>query len=100
MLTGAVKQHFQDCISSFMGTVTLPYLSRLEKKLAEHFKFREFGQLHQGSFLEFLVKNMQVCVDIQCGALRSRTFGINKKKEHDYVEEMGFKKMYRKEVMY
>lgn len=60
--TDAVKQHFQDCVSSFTGTVTLQYLSRLEKKLAKHFKFMEFGQLHQGSFLDFLVKNMQVCL--------------------------------------
>lgn len=61
--TDAVKQYFQVCVSSFMGTVTLPYLRRLEKKLAEHFKFREFGQLQQGTFIEFLDKNMQVCPD-------------------------------------
>lgn len=61
--TDSVRQYFQDCVSSFTGTVTLPYLSRLEKKIAENFKFREFGQLHQGSFLEFLVKNVQVCPD-------------------------------------
>lgn len=59
-MTDAVKQYFLDTVSKFMGTVSLSYLNRLETKIAKHFRFTEFSQLHQGSFFEFLVKNMQV----------------------------------------
>uniref|UniRef100_A0A3B4E8Y0 Wu:fj29h11 n=1 Tax=Pygocentrus nattereri TaxID=42514 RepID=A0A3B4E8Y0_PYGNA len=59
----AVKQYFKECMSNFIGTVTLPYLCRLEKKVVEHFKFKEFRQLQQGSFLEFLLKNTQASTD-------------------------------------
>ncbi|XP_048869160.1 uncharacterized protein wu:fj29h11 isoform X2 [Brienomyrus brachyistius] len=56
----AVKLYFQECISSLRGLLSLAFLSRLEKKLVEYFKFREFAQLKQGTFLEFLVKHAQV----------------------------------------
>ncbi|KAJ8413728.1 hypothetical protein AAFF_G00082350 [Aldrovandia affinis] len=52
----AVKQYLQESLSSFSGLLSLPYVSRLEKKVAEHFKCGQFGQLEQGTFLEFLVK--------------------------------------------
>ncbi|XP_060795619.1 uncharacterized protein wu:fj29h11 isoform X3 [Neoarius graeffei] len=85
----AVKQYFQNCVSSFTGTVTLRYLSRLEKKLADNFKFREFGQLQQGSFLEFLVKNMQILQDAAGGAVAIdnqdiRAYGFRPSKQDVY----------------
>uniref|UniRef100_A0A4W4ERA0 HTH OST-type domain-containing protein n=1 Tax=Electrophorus electricus TaxID=8005 RepID=A0A4W4ERA0_ELEEL len=54
-----VRQYFQECLSAIIGTVSLASLCRLEKKVTEHFCFREFRQLQLGSFLEFLVKDMQ-----------------------------------------
>ncbi|XP_058262273.1 uncharacterized protein wu:fj29h11 isoform X2 [Hemibagrus wyckioides] len=92
----AVKQYFQECVSSFMGTVTLPYLSRLEKKLADHFKFREFGQLHQGSFLEFLVKNMQILKDAAGGAvaignqdIHANIFRPSQQDVYEFIKQCG-----------
>ncbi|MCI4384121.1 hypothetical protein PGIGA_G00034980 [Pangasianodon gigas] len=92
----AVKQYFQDCVSRVMGTVTLPYLSRLEKKMAEHFKFKEFGQLHQGSFLEFLVKNMQILQDAAGGAVaignqdvRAYGFRPSQQDVYEFIKQCG-----------
>nr|XP_023686990.1 uncharacterized protein LOC111853852 isoform X2 [Paramormyrops kingsleyae] len=56
----AVKLYFQESFSSLRGVLSLALLSRQEKKLVDHFKFREFTQLKQGTFLEFLVKHAQV----------------------------------------
>ncbi|XP_060717612.1 uncharacterized protein wu:fj29h11 [Tachysurus vachellii] len=92
----AVKQHFQDCVSSFMGTVTLQYLSRLEKKLAKHFKFMEFGQLHQGSFLDFLVKNTQILQDAAGGVvaignqdIRANGFRPRQQDVYEFIKQCG-----------
>ncbi|GAA6104789.1 protein NO VEIN [Tachysurus ichikawai] len=92
----AVKQHFQDCVSSFTGTVTLQYLSRLEKKLAKHFKFMEFGQLHQGSFLDFLVKNMQILQDAAGGVvaignqdIRANGFRPSQQDVYEFIKQCG-----------
>ncbi|XP_053367661.1 uncharacterized protein wu:fj29h11 isoform X2 [Clarias gariepinus] len=92
----AVKQYFKDCVSSVMGTVTLPYLGRLEKKMADHFKFKEFGQLHQGSFLEFLVKNMQILQDAAGGAVaignhdtQASGFRPNKQDVYEFIKQCG-----------
>ncbi|XP_053540833.1 uncharacterized protein wu:fj29h11 isoform X2 [Ictalurus punctatus] len=92
----AVKQYFQVCVSSFMGTVTLPYLRRLEKKLAEHFKFREFGQLQQGSFIEFLDKNMQILQDAAGGTIaignhdvRANGFRPSQQDVYEFIKQCG-----------
>uniref|UniRef100_A0A3B3RWP0 Wu:fj29h11 n=1 Tax=Paramormyrops kingsleyae TaxID=1676925 RepID=A0A3B3RWP0_9TELE len=59
-MLSAVKLYFQESFSSLRGVLSLALLSRQEKKLVDHFKFREFTQLKQGTFLEFLVKHAQV----------------------------------------
>uniref|UniRef100_A0A3B1JM69 Wu:fj29h11 n=1 Tax=Astyanax mexicanus TaxID=7994 RepID=A0A3B1JM69_ASTMX len=92
----AVKQYFRECVSSFIGTVTLPYLCRLEKKVAEHFKFKEFRQLQQGSFLEFLIKNSQVLQDAAGGTvaisnqdLRSCGFRPSQQDVYEFIKQCG-----------
>ncbi|XP_046709697.1 protein NO VEIN-like isoform X1 [Silurus meridionalis] len=92
----AVKQYFQNCISTVMGALTLPYLSRLEKKMAEHFKFKEFPQLYQGSFLEFLVKNLQILQDAAGGAVaignqdfRAYGFRPSQQDVYDFIKQCG-----------
>ncbi|XP_061088728.1 uncharacterized protein wu:fj29h11 isoform X2 [Conger conger] len=52
----AVKQCLHDIMASFSGVLSLPYMSRLEKKVSEHFRVSQFTQLQQGTFLEFLLK--------------------------------------------
>ncbi|TSK14591.1 Sacsin [Bagarius yarrelli] len=92
----AVKQYFLDTVSSFMGTVTLSYLNRLERTIAKHFRFKEFSQLHQGSFLEFLVKNMQVLQDAAGGAVaianqevRANGFRPSKQDVYEFIKQCG-----------
>ncbi|KAJ8246365.1 hypothetical protein GJAV_G00266920 [Gymnothorax javanicus] len=52
----AVMKYLQECMVHMHGVPSLPYMSRLEKKVTEHFGFGQFSQLAQGTFLEFLVK--------------------------------------------
>ncbi|XP_072524200.1 uncharacterized protein [Salminus brasiliensis] len=92
----AVKQYFQECVTSFIGTVTLPYLCRLEKKVTEHFKFKEFRQLQQGSFLEFLIKNSQVLQDSAGGTVaignqdfRACGFRPSQQDVYEFIKQCG-----------
>ncbi|XP_017542150.1 protein NO VEIN isoform X3 [Pygocentrus nattereri] len=92
----AVKQYFKECMSNFIGTVTLPYLCRLEKKVVEHFKFKEFRQLQQGSFLEFLLKNTQVLQDATGGIVainnqdvRACGFRPNQQDVYEFIKQCG-----------
>ncbi|XP_066520431.1 uncharacterized protein wu:fj29h11 isoform X2 [Hoplias malabaricus] len=92
----AVKLYFQECVSRFIGTVTLSYLCRLEKKVAEHFKFKEFQQLQKGSFLEFLLKNSQVLQDAAGGAvaisnqeLRTCGFRPSQQDVYEFIKQCG-----------
>ncbi|XP_076856187.1 uncharacterized protein LOC143510575 isoform X2 [Brachyhypopomus gauderio] len=64
-----VRLYFQECVSAIIGTVSLASLCRLEKKVTEHFRFREFHQLQLGTFLEFLVKNTQFLQEAVGGAM-------------------------------
>ncbi|XP_051958401.1 uncharacterized protein wu:fj29h11 isoform X1 [Xyrauchen texanus] len=64
-----VKNYFQDCVSNFKTTPTLAYLRMLEKKIAEHFRFKDFTQLRQGTFFDFIFKNKKVLQEAAGGAI-------------------------------
>ncbi|XP_051530357.1 uncharacterized protein LOC127427065 isoform X2 [Myxocyprinus asiaticus] len=64
-----VKSYFQECVSNFKTTPTLAYLCMLEKKIAEHFRFKDFSQLRQGTFFDFIVKNKKVLQEAAGGAI-------------------------------
>lgn len=57
-----VNSYFQERVANFNSTPTLAQLRVLEKRIAEHFNFKDFSQLQQGTYLEFIVKNKKVCV--------------------------------------
>lgn len=59
-----VLQLFQERMARQRGVPTLGYLSDLEKKMAEHFKVKDFPRLAQGNFLEFLVKHSEASHNI------------------------------------
>lgn len=59
--TAEVKSCFQECVANFKNTPTLAFLRSLEKKIVDHFKFKDFSQLQQGTFLDFIVQNKKVC---------------------------------------
>lgn len=42
------------------SAVTLAHIASMEKKVSEHFHVKDFQSLEKGSFLEFLLKNIQV----------------------------------------
>uniref|UniRef100_W5MY83 Wu:fj29h11 n=1 Tax=Lepisosteus oculatus TaxID=7918 RepID=W5MY83_LEPOC len=65
----SVKQYFQEKISKFNGLPDLSYLSKLEKAMVNHFKFKEFAHMEHGTFLEFLVKQSQILKEAGVGAL-------------------------------
>ncbi|XP_029102419.1 uncharacterized protein LOC108939853 isoform X1 [Scleropages formosus] len=56
----AIKQYFQERLETSSGGLTLPIMSKLEKKLVDNFQVKEFTQMKQGTFLEFLVKHNQI----------------------------------------
>ncbi|KAG7491801.1 hypothetical protein MATL_G00007700 [Megalops atlanticus] len=92
----AVKNYLQECMSRFSGVLTLAYVSRLERKVAEHFKFTEFNQLGQGTFLEFLVKQSQILQEAGGGALvldaqNSRACGFRPSQQdvYEFIKQCG-----------
>ncbi|KAL1263883.1 hypothetical protein QQF64_004238, partial [Cirrhinus molitorella] len=64
-----VKSYFQERITNYKSTPTLAYLRSLEKTIAENFKFKNFSQLQQGTFLDFIIKNKKVLQEAAGGAL-------------------------------
>ncbi|XP_034049192.1 uncharacterized protein LOC117530424 [Thalassophryne amazonica] len=56
----AVKQFLKENLSGHTSPITLGYIAVLERKLAKHFQVNNFISLQQGSFLEFLVKHIQL----------------------------------------
>ncbi|XP_033896948.3 uncharacterized protein LOC117424580 isoform X3 [Acipenser ruthenus] len=64
-----VKQNLQKHLSNSNGLLNLPYLSKIEKKILEHFKFEDFVNMNQGTFLEFLVKHSQILQEAGGAAL-------------------------------
>ncbi|RXM31499.1 hypothetical protein EOD39_1724 [Acipenser ruthenus] len=64
-----VKQNLHKHLSNCNGLLNLSYLSKIEKKILEHFKFEEFVNMDQGTFLEFLVKHSQILQEVGGAAL-------------------------------
>ncbi|XP_017271683.1 protein NO VEIN isoform X2 [Kryptolebias marmoratus] len=64
-----VKQYLKDSLSALSSTITLANIAALEKKLSKHFHHEDFLSLGQGTFLEFLVKHMQLLQDTLGSAL-------------------------------
>uniref|UniRef100_A0A8C1AH32 Wu:fj29h11 n=1 Tax=Cyprinus carpio carpio TaxID=630221 RepID=A0A8C1AH32_CYPCA len=64
-----VKSYFQECVTSFKSTPTLAHLRTLEKRIAEKFKFKDFSQLQQGTFLDFIFNNKKVLQEAAGGAV-------------------------------
>ncbi|XP_051774757.1 uncharacterized protein LOC114665152 isoform X2 [Erpetoichthys calabaricus] len=64
-----LKQVLHTHISSFNGQLNLAYLSKIEKKMVEHFKFKDFSSMEHGTFLQFLVKHSQILQEAGGGAL-------------------------------
>ncbi|XP_014916077.1 uncharacterized protein LOC106964848 isoform X1 [Poecilia latipinna] len=57
---GKLKQYVKDNLAAQTSAITLAYISTLEKKLTKHFHVKDFFSLEQGTFLEFLVKHIQL----------------------------------------
>ncbi|XP_041077227.1 protein NO VEIN-like isoform X2 [Polyodon spathula] len=64
-----LKQNLQKHLSNCNGLLNLPYLAKIERRILEHFKFEEFVNMNQGTFLEFLVKHSQVLQEAGGAAL-------------------------------
>lgn len=55
-----LKQFIRDSLSSQSSTFTLANMASLEKKLIKRFQVKDFLSLENGTFLEFLVKHVEV----------------------------------------
>ncbi|XP_056152733.1 uncharacterized protein LOC130127187 [Lampris incognitus] len=55
-----IKQYLKDNLSSYNSAVTLANIASLERKLIQNFQVKGFHSLEQGTFLEFLVKHIQL----------------------------------------
>lgn len=55
-----VKKCLREKLSSQNSAFTLAHVAALERKLTKHFQVKDFLSLNQGSFLDFLVKHVQV----------------------------------------
>ncbi|RVE59880.1 hypothetical protein OJAV_G00193380 [Oryzias javanicus] len=55
-----VKEFLKESLSSQNSTVTLAHIAALERKLTKHFHIKDFLSLERGTFLDFLVKNIQL----------------------------------------
>ncbi|XP_067859939.1 uncharacterized protein wu:fj29h11 isoform X2 [Heptranchias perlo] len=56
----SVREYLQKTLASVTGYLNLFYLSRLEKKLVDHFKLEGFVTMGHGTFLEYLMKHSQM----------------------------------------
>ncbi|XP_029933405.1 protein NO VEIN isoform X2 [Myripristis murdjan] len=65
----AVKQFLKDSLSNQHSAITLVHIASLEKKLTKHFQVKEFISLEQGTFLDFLVKHIQLLQETVGGAV-------------------------------
>uniref|UniRef100_M3ZT74 Wu:fj29h11 n=1 Tax=Xiphophorus maculatus TaxID=8083 RepID=M3ZT74_XIPMA len=55
-----LKQYVKDNLGAQTSAITLAHIAALEKKLTKHFHIKDFFSLEQGTFLEFLVKHIQL----------------------------------------
>lgn len=66
-LSAKVKQFLKDSLAAQNSTITLAHIAALERKLTKQFLLKDFLSLEQGTFLEFLVKHIQVDVWFSVG---------------------------------
>uniref|UniRef100_A0A1A8UKW3 HTH OST-type domain-containing protein n=1 Tax=Nothobranchius furzeri TaxID=105023 RepID=A0A1A8UKW3_NOTFU len=64
-----VKQYLKENLAAQSSATTLAHVAALEKKLAKHFNVKDFPSLEHGTFLEFLVKHIQLLKDTLGSAL-------------------------------
>ncbi|MEQ2224045.1 hypothetical protein ILYODFUR_003396 [Ilyodon furcidens] len=64
-----VKQYVKDNLASQNSAVTLAHIAALEKKLTKNFNIKDFVSLEQGTFLDFLVKHIQLLQETLGSAL-------------------------------
>uniref|UniRef100_A0A1A7X528 HTH OST-type domain-containing protein n=2 Tax=Iconisemion striatum TaxID=60296 RepID=A0A1A7X528_9TELE len=64
-----VKQYLKENLAAQNSATTLAHIAALEKKLTKHFNIKDFFSLQQGTFLEFLVKHIQLLKDTLGSAL-------------------------------
>ncbi|XP_035998446.1 protein NO VEIN isoform X3 [Fundulus heteroclitus] len=64
-----VKQYVKEQLGAQKSVVTLANIAALEKKLAKHFHVKDFFSLEQGTFLDFLVKHIQLLQETLGSAL-------------------------------
>jgi len=59
-LSAKVKQFLKDKLAAQNSAITLANMASLERQLSKHFHVKDFLSIEQGTFLEFLVKHIQV----------------------------------------
>ncbi|KAM4715626.1 uncharacterized protein FYW61_018477 isoform 2-T2 [Anableps anableps] len=64
-----VKQYVKDNLVAHNSAITLAHIAALERKLTKHFHIKDFFTLEQGTFLEFLVKHIQLLQETLGSAL-------------------------------
>ncbi|KAM6951488.1 uncharacterized protein FYW47_015000 [Aplochiton taeniatus] len=65
----SMKLYLKEILSNQNSALTLVQMAGLERKLNKHFQVTEFNSLEQGTFLEFLVKQIQVLQETVGGAV-------------------------------
>lgn len=72
-----MKQYLKESLAAQKSAISLGHIAALEKKLTEHFHIKDFLSLKQGTFLNFLVKHIQVHIlfpvslVVKCASLES-----------------------------
>ncbi|XP_038160259.1 protein NO VEIN isoform X3 [Cyprinodon tularosa] len=64
-----VKQYLKESLAAQKSAISLGHIAALEKKLTEHFHIKDFLSLKQGTFLNFLVKHIQLLQEALGSAL-------------------------------
>ncbi|XP_041829730.1 protein NO VEIN isoform X2 [Melanotaenia boesemani] len=64
-----VKKYMKDNLAAQNSAITLAHIAALERKLTKHFHIKDFLSIQQGTFLEFLGKNIQLLQDSLGSAL-------------------------------
>uniref|UniRef100_A0AAY4BVZ5 HTH OST-type domain-containing protein n=1 Tax=Denticeps clupeoides TaxID=299321 RepID=A0AAY4BVZ5_9TELE len=92
----SAAQYLLKCVSTVNGPLTLASLSKLEKKVTEHFSFRDFNQLGQNTFLDFLVKQTLILQQVAGGSIMlncpdSRPCGFRPSKQDvfEFIRQCG-----------
>uniref|UniRef100_A0A3P9B955 Wu:fj29h11 n=1 Tax=Maylandia zebra TaxID=106582 RepID=A0A3P9B955_9CICH len=86
-----VKQYLRDKLAAQNSAITLAHIASLEKKLSEHFHVKDFLSLEKGSFLEFLVNNIQVVLSflIYFNSRAGSGFRPSKQDVFEFIKQCG-----------